>query len=129
MRSWDELVDFVKGTRPRAPPGPKRPLVTVLLVVASLLHLPLVYFLVSGIALQPAFTLAVGLIAIGLAWSGGVALEGRRHGTVRFIAAMALGESALAFVPVLAAALGVYRWLFVAIGTLAVAALAVLLRD
>lgn len=129
MRSWADFVDFVRGTRPRPPPGPPRPLATVLLVAASLLHLPLVYALLRDIDLQPSFTLAVGLIAMGLAWSGGVSLEGRRQGTVRLFAALALGESALAFVPLIGETIGAARWLFVAIGALALGAFVVLARD
>lgn len=129
MRSWGEFVDFLRGTRPLQPPGRKRPLAMVLLFSAALAHLPLVYFLVKNVELQPPFTLAVGLIAMGLAWSGGVSLEGRRRGTAQIVAAFALGESALAFVPSLASALGAARWLFVAIGLLALGALATLARE
>ncbi|HUR69013.1 MAG TPA: hypothetical protein VM370_07175 [Candidatus Thermoplasmatota archaeon] len=126
--AWlDEVVAFAKGTRPRPPPGPKRPLATLLLVGAALLHLPLVYWLVANVALQPPFAITVGLIAMGLAWSGGVSLEGRRAGTVRFIAAFGVAEGALAFVPVLAAALDGARWLFVAIALASLAAIVVTL--
>lgn len=127
--SWTEFVDFVRGTRPLRPPARKRPLVMVLLFSAALVHLPLVYFLVRNVELQPPLTLAVGLIAMGLAWSGGVSLEGRRRGTSQLIAAIALGESALAFVPTLGEALGPARWLFVAIGALALGALLSLSRE
>lgn len=126
---WREFVDFVRGTRPPAPPRRKRPLVALLLFAASFAHLPLIYALVRDLELQPPFTLAIGLIAMGLAWSGGVSLEGRRRGTAQLIAAFALGETALAFVPIVADAIGPARWLFVAIGALALGALIALARE
>ena len=129
MGAWDEFVAFVRGTRPRPPPGPRKPLAALLLVAASLAHLPLVYALVRDVQLVPVFTLAVGLTAMGLAWSGGVSLEGRRRGTARAIAAIAVAEGSLAVVPVVADAIGPARWLFVLSALLAGAGLAVLVRS
>ncbi|HET6404598.1 MAG TPA: hypothetical protein VFH78_08115 [Candidatus Thermoplasmatota archaeon] len=124
MRSWQEFVDFVRGTRQRPPPGRKRPLVATLLFAASVAHLPLVYALVRGVELPPAVPMAIGLLAMGLAWSGGVALEGRRRGTAQIFSALAVAQSLLAFVPPIAASTGSLRWLFVLIGAMAVGALA-----
>ena len=126
---WPEFVDFLRGTRPRAPPGRKRPLAAILLFAGSFVHLPLVYALLRDLEIQPPLALAVGLIAMGLAWSGGVSLEGRRRGTAQLIAAFALAQTALAFVPVVADAIGSARWLFVAIGALALCALVALSRE
>lgn len=117
MHVWDELVSFIRGTRPPAPLGPRRRLATVLLVTAALVHLPLVYLFVA-MPTMPTVTLAVGLVAIGLAWCSGVSLEGRRAGTVRAIAAVGVAEGALAFVPPVAEPLGNARYLFVAIAAL-----------
>lgn len=128
MAAWDELVAFLKGTRPRPPPGPRKPLATALLVAAAVLHLPVVYLLVGSPALSPPFAIAVGALSMGLAWSGGVTLEGRRGGTARAFAALGVAEGALAFVPLLADALGDARWLFVGIALFSALALVVLLR-
>lgn len=128
MRTWTEFIEFVRGTRVPPPPGPHRPLATLLLVGAALVHLPIVHALVRAGELAPPFTVAVGLVAMGLAWSGGVSLEGRRNGTALAIAAIALVESALAVVPPVAAALGPSRWIFLASGAFAAGALAALLR-
>lgn len=114
----DEVIAFLRGTRRPAPPGPKRPRVTILLVLASLLHLPIVYLLVAGGVSFPSVTLLVGLLSIGLAWCGGVSLEGRRPGTVRTIAGVGLAEGILAFVPAVAAILGGARWIFLGIALL-----------
>lgn len=111
MRSWDEFVGFVRGTRPRPPPGPSQPVVTALLAVAAVLHLPLAYLAVAAIELAPAFTILVGLLAMGLTWCAGVSLEGRRIGTVRGIAIAGTLEGGLALLPAVAAALGSARWL------------------
>lgn len=128
MTVWDEFVAFLKGTRPRPPPGPRSPLATTLLVAASLLHLPLVYLLIAHTELTPPFALTVGLLAMGLAWSGGCSLEGRRRGTVRALAAAGVLEGALVVVPQIADALGPSKWLFVAIGACSALALLALLR-
>jgi len=119
VRTLEDVIDFVRGRRERPPPGPKHPLAMILLVLASLLHLPIVYLLVALNEAMPTVTLFVGLLSIGLAWCGGVSLEGRRPGTVRVVAAFGVAEGALAFAPSLASALGDARWLFVAIAILA----------
>lgn len=126
MRSWDDVVAFVRGTRPRPPPGPKRPLATVLLVAAALAHLPLVYLLVGDSARSPALVIAIGLLSMGLAWSGGVSLEGRRQGTVRAISMLAIAEGAIVFAP-LDPPLGSARWLFLVVAALAGGALWIVL--
>lgn len=108
----------MRGTRPRAPAGPRDARAMLLLVVAALLHLPIVYLLVGDARFPPTITLGLGLLSMGLAWSGGVALEGRRRGTVRALAALGVAEGALVFVPALASALGDARWLFVGISVL-----------
>lgn len=72
---------------------------------------------------MPGVTLVVGLLAIGLAWCGGVSLEGRRAGTVRLVGAFGVAEAAFAFVPTLADPLGSARWGFLAIGALCALAL------
>lgn len=123
MRAWDEFVAFARGTRPRPPPGPQDPRATGLLVTAALLHLPIVYLLVRDATQLPVLTLAVGLLAMGLAWSGGVTLEGRRAGTVRALAALGVAEGALAFTPPIVASLGNARWLFLGILALSLGAL------
>lgn len=114
----DEFIAFLRGTRARPPPGSKRPRVTYALVAASFLHLPIVYLLVAAIGEMPSITLGLGLLSIGLAWGGGVALEGRRSGTVRALSALGVMEGALAFVPAIADPLGNVRWLFLAIAAL-----------
>lgn len=119
----DDVIGFLRGTRPPAPPGPKRPLATVLLFAAAIVHLPIVYALVAAIELAPPFTIAIGLLSMGLAWSGGVALEGRRPRTMRFIAALGVAEATLAFVPMIALALDGVRWLFLVVGALSAGAL------
>lgn len=127
--AWsDEVVAFVKGTRPRPPPGPKSMPAFLLFVAATACHLPLVYLLVRHDAFSPPAALTVGLLAMGLAWSGGCSLEGRRPRTVRAIAALGVAEGALAFAPPFAAPLGEARWLFLAIAAFAAAGLASALR-
>lgn len=123
-----EVWAFVKGTRPRPPPGPRAPLATLLLVLASLAHLPLVYLLVADASLVPAFALVVGLLAMGLAWSGGVSLEGRRRGTARAFALVGIAEGMLTFVPDVIAATDGARWLFLANALLCAGALWALVR-
>lgn len=123
-----EAWAFIKGTRPRPPPGPRAPLATLLLVLASLAHLPLVYLLVADASLVPAFALAVGLLAMGLAWAGGVSLEGRRRGTARAFALVGVAEGVLSVVPDVVAATDRARWLFLAIALLCAGALWALVR-
>lgn len=123
-----EVWAFVRGTRQRPPPGPKSPLATGLFVVASLAHLPLVYLLVRHDGMAPPLPLAIGLLCMGIAWSGGVALEGRRRGTTRAFAVLGMAEGALAFVPMLVEPLGSARWLFVLIALLCAGALTAAVR-
>lgn len=126
--SPEEFWSFVRGTRPRPPPGPRKPLASLFLVAASFAHLPLVYLLVRDVTLAPPVAIAVGLIAMGLAWCGGVALEGRRPGTTRLVAATAVLEGALAFAPPIEASLGSARFGFVAIAAFAACGLLLLRR-
>ena len=128
MRLAEEFWSWARGTRPRPPPGPRRPAATLLLYAAAFAHLPLVYLLVRDAALAPPFAISVGLVAMGLAWAGGVTLEGRRPGTTRFIAGAAVAEGLLGLLPQVGDALGSARWVFAAIALLAGAALVVLLR-
>lgn len=112
MSFAQEVWAFVKGTRPRPPPGPQAPVATALMVAAALAHLPLVYLLVADATLGPPIAVGVGLLAMGLAWSGGVSLEGRRRGTARAMAFAGILEGSLAFVPAVADAADGARWLF-----------------
>ena len=118
MRTWAEFIEFVRGTRERPPPGPPRPLATLLLVLASLAHLPVVYGIVRDGTLAPPIGLLIGLLSMGLAWASGVSLEGRRIGTARALAALGVAEGALALVPAIGAALDGARWLLVVIAAL-----------
>lgn len=128
MAAWDEFVAFLKGTRPRPPPGPSKPLATAFLVAAATLHLPAVYLLVAHTTLSPPFALSVGILSMGLAWAGGVSLEGRRRGTARAFAALGVAEGALAIVPQMGEALGNARWFFLGVSALSALALLVLVR-
>lgn len=123
MDAWGEFVKFVRGTRTPPPRGRASPLAMTLLVLATLAHLPLVYLLVRDSALAPPYAIFVGLVAMGLAWSGGVSLEGRRRGSAQIIAAVAIAEGALAFLPTLETALDAARWLFLLVAALAAGAL------
>lgn len=62
------------------------------LFAAALADLPVVYRLVGDDVAPPAVSLSLGLLAMGLAWSGGCALEGRRAGTVYAIAWLGVAQ-------------------------------------
>lgn len=126
---WEETWSFIRGTRPRPPPRRSEPLAAILLVAAVILHLPLVYLLVAADTLAPAFALAVGLLAMGLAWSAGKALEGRRRGTSLVLAALGTAEFLLGFLPGgLEAELGAWRFLLVGTSAMCAGAWALLRR-
>lgn len=71
----------------------------LLLVVACVLLLPVIYHVVSRDKAGAPLALSLGLLAMGLAWSGGCALENRRRGTVRGIAALGVALPLLALLP------------------------------
>lgn len=71
----------------------------VLLVGASLAHLPLVYGLVGEDARLAPVALSDGLLAMGLAWSAGCSLEDRRRGTVRGITMLGIAGPVVALMP------------------------------
>lgn len=78
-----------------------------LLVGAGVANLPLVYAMLAVPDLHAAIGIATGLLSMGLAWAGGAALEGRRHGSVRVIAALGVLEVAIPLVPAARETLGV----------------------
>jgi hypothetical protein len=77
---------------------------------------------------MPAFVLGVGLLGMGLAWAGGVSLEGRRHGTARAFCALGIAAGVLAFAPALAGPLGGARFVFLAIAALSAGGIVALAR-
>lgn len=129
MAWWEEVWSFVRGTRPRAPPRRSEPLVALLLVLAVVLHLPLLYVLVATEGLAPPFSLGIGLLAMALAWSAGTSLEGRRRGTALAFSAVGTAEFLLGFLPGgLEEPLGPWRYLLVVTSALCAGAWALLRR-
>lgn len=75
-----------------------------LLTGASAAALPVLYGLVARAApdtgaLLRATALALGLLAMGLAWAAGASLQDRRKNSVRFLCASSLLAPALALLP------------------------------
>lgn len=73
--------------------------------------------------MAPPIPVLVGLLSMGLAWASGVALEGRRRGTTRLIAALGVAQGAFVFAPGVASALDGARWLFVVVALLSAGAM------
>lgn len=103
----DALVRFLFGDVERgaaadparsSPRGPPDPFAFVLLLLAAFCALPAVYRMLADDA-PPLLAMGTGTVAMGLAWAGGCALEGRRRRTVMGLAA----AGAAAFVAVLLA--------------------------
>jgi hypothetical protein len=70
-------------------------------VGASAVNLPAVYALVDPTLdlVARLYALYLGLLAMGLAWAAGAALEGRRRGSVRAIAGLGVLSPLLALIP------------------------------
>lgn len=84
----EDVVRFLFGDVERggassrvSPRGPPDPVGFVLLLAAAFCSLPAIYLLLAHEA-PPYAALSTGLVAMGLAWAGGCALEGRRRRTV-----------------------------------------------
>lgn len=77
-----------------------------LLVAASLANLPVVYLLLARGATetQPLVVLAVGFVAMGLAWAAGFHVQAKRPRLVQALVVPGLAQAGLAFVPGYAAA-------------------------
>lgn len=71
----------------------------LLLVIACVLLLPVIYHVVRRAEIGAPLALTLGMLSMGLAWSGGCALENRRRGTVRAIALAGLAMPLAALVP------------------------------
>ena len=100
----------------------------IVLVVASSLLFPLVYRLIA-LGEAPPYALSYGLLSMGLAWSGGCALENRRRGTVRALTAAGLAAPLVTLVPALSVGLGgLERALLAGVGLLCAVAMGLLLR-
>lgn len=77
-----------------------------LLVLAACALMPIIWSTLAKGESEPAVALSVGLLAAGLCWAGGCALEGRRRGTVLAIAALGVVVGLLALAPRVASELG-----------------------
>jgi hypothetical protein len=69
-----------------------------MLVAAGVVNLPLVYLFIRAEA-PPYAVFAAGLLAMGLAWSGGFFLEGKRLRVAQGVAALGVAEGAAALHP------------------------------
>lgn len=78
-----------------------RPVATVALVLAGVADLPVVYYVVAELGSPPLVSVALGLLAMGLAWAGGCALEGRRRRTLLLLSLLGTLQALLALVPAL----------------------------
>lgn len=71
----------------------------LLLVAAGVANLPLVHAVLS-LAEPPALAVfGAGLLSMGLAWAGGCAIEGRRHGSIVILGSLGLAEAVVPLVP------------------------------
>ena len=85
---------------PRQSPALRERLPVVgLLVAASLVNLPVVYHLLQRDATQPLVVLAVGFVAMGLAWAAGFHVQAKRPRLVQLLILPGLAQAGLAFVP------------------------------
>ncbi|HEX2022428.1 MAG TPA: hypothetical protein VHH36_06925 [Candidatus Thermoplasmatota archaeon] len=77
-----------------------------LLVGASVLDLPAVYLVMADDASDPPPVVALGLVAMGVAWAGGRALEDKRRGSVALVALCGVAQAPLLLVPQVSSAIG-----------------------